>query len=627
MVRSVLMCGFVIVLLAPTGVEASEWFVAPGGAGNGASGSPFGRIQDALKVAQPGDVVTIAPGTYNEALTSVRAGSSNARITVRAAQGRGSVIVTTAGRVLTVRHAYVTVDGLVLDGKYGLSDTVRVESAGSYFRLANAEVRRSTKDLIDMGAPQGVVIEKSLIHHALNAEGGRTDAHGIVAGPVRDLTIRDTEIHTFSGDGIQVDPGRSSPGWNNVLIERSTIWLAPLPAATNGFAAGAVPGENAVDTKASPSYARAVITIRDTVAYGFRGGFISNMAAFNLKEHVNATVDRVVVRDSTIAFRLRGPGSGGAVVAVKNAVVHDVATAFRYEDDIQNLRIWNSTIGRNVTRAFQAASSGSSGLDVRNLLVLGTLPKEAPAQVNLSVTTDSFVNASAHNYSLVPISPAVDAGVDIASVPTDITGLPRPEGAAYDIGAYEYKYGTGNQPPSVALTNPIGGASFTAPATITLTAQANDADGTVAKVAFYADGVLVGADASAPFSIIATSVPAGTHTFTAVATDNTGATTTSGQVQVMVNAPGSDPSTAWSFTANPARIRRGETSVLKFMIPTSDVQAVAINGNLVPYSCTASSCSGNLTVGPGKTKTFTLAVLSKAGVKYPRLYVTIEVVN
>ena len=148
-----------------------------------------------------------------------------------------------------------------------------------------------------------------------------------------------------------MDPGRAAPGWDRVTIEGSKIWLAPLPAAENGFAAGAVPGENAVDTKAAASNVRSRITIRDTIASGFRAGLIGNMAAFNFKEHVDATVDGVTVFDSEIAFRLRGPDDGARVL-VKNAVVHDVTTAFRYEDDIQNLRIWNSTVGRNVSRTF-----------------------------------------------------------------------------------------------------------------------------------------------------------------------------------------------------------------------------------------------------------------------------------
>jgi hypothetical protein len=279
-----------------------------------------------------------------------------------------------------------------------------------------------------------VLIDSSLIHHALNPANGRTDAHGIVGGAVRGLTVRNTEIHTFSGDGVQVDAGRSAPGWTDVTIEGCRIWLAPLATAENGFPAGTVPGENAVDTKASPAHPRARITIRNTDAWGFRWPAANNIAAFNLKEFVDATVDGVTVYDSEIAFRLRFP----ALVRVQNAVVHSVDVGFRYEDGIRNLRVWNSTLGSGVSRAFVAASSSGSDLNVQNLLVLGSsLPAQAVQPSNLAVGPGAFAEGAAHNYHLSAGSPAIDAGVTLTEVSTDREGTARPQGKAYDIGAYE----------------------------------------------------------------------------------------------------------------------------------------------------------------------------------------------
>jgi hypothetical protein len=430
-------------LVAPG--AATEYFVAPGGVGNGSGSFPFGRIQDALIAARPGDTITLAPGTYTENLATVRSGSSGAPITLRATQSR-TAVVTRPGRVLTVSHAFVVIEGLVLDGQYGSDDIVRVTTNGHFLVVRDTEVRRGSKDLIDMDAPQGVLIEGSPLHHALNAAGGRTDAHGIVAGAVRDLTIRDTEIHTFSGDGLQVDPGRAAPGWDGVTIERSKIWLAPLPAPENGFAAGAVPGENAVDTKAAATNIRSRISIRDTIAFGFRDGLIRNMAAFNFKEYVDATVDGVTVFDSEIAFRLRGPANGARVL-VKNAVVHDVTSAFRYENNIQDLRVWNCTIGRNVSRTFHAAEAPDAILDVRNLLSMPTLTVEAKPSSNLRVNDSSFVDAAAHDYHLAPASPAVDGGERLNDVTVDRDGIARPQGASLDVGAYERAVTTAAGPP------------------------------------------------------------------------------------------------------------------------------------------------------------------------------------
>ncbi len=419
--------------LPTAALYASDWYVAPGGRGPGTASAPFGRIQDGINAAQPGDTVHVAAATYNEALRSARSGTASQRIVIRASAGRGSVLVTMPGRVLTVSHAYNTVEGLVLDGQYGTSDLLRVESNGHGFTLRDSEVRRTSRDGIDMGAPSDVLIENSLVHHTLNATGGRTDAHGIVAGPAKRLTIRNTEIHTFSGDGVQIDPGRDAPGWSDVLIEGCRIWLAPLPSPQNGFAAGTVPGENALDTKAAPDLPRARITVRDTIAFGYRGGLISNMAAFNMKEHIDAVIDRVTVFDSEIAFRLRGGGvnSTGAEVLVQNAVVHSTATAFRYEDNIQHLRLFNVTVGGGVTRAFQAASSPDSVLDVRNFLLLGSsLPAQASSASNLAVAASAFVSASAHNYQLADGSTALDRGVAITGVSNDRQGTSRPQGQA-----------------------------------------------------------------------------------------------------------------------------------------------------------------------------------------------------
>src|SRR5687767_256755 len=58
-----------------------------------------------------------------------------------------------------------------------------------------------------------------------------------------------------------------------------------------------------------------------------------------------------------------------------------------------------------------------------------------------------------------------------------------------------------NQPPGVTLTAPANGTMYNAPATITLTANASDPDGSVARVDFYQGGTLVGTVAAAPYIV------------------------------------------------------------------------------------------------------------------------------
>lgn len=92
-----------------------------------------------------------------------------------------------------------------------------------------------------------------------------------------------------------------------------------------------------------------------------------------------------------------------------------------------------------------------------------------------------------------------------------------------------------NSAPTVAVTSPTSGASFIAPANITLTATAADSDGTIQKVDFFQGGTnLIGTATTAPYSVTWGPVAVGTYSVTAVATDNRNATTTSTSVSVTV---------------------------------------------------------------------------------------------
>ena len=108
-----------------------------------------------------------------------------------------------------------------------------------------------------------------------------------------------------------------------------------------------------------------------------------------------------------------------------------------------------------------------------------------------------------------------------------------------------------NAPPTVSLTSPTNGATFTAPANITLTANAADSDGTIAKVEFYGGTTLIGTDTTAPYSFAWSNVAAGTYTLTAKAFDNAGLSTTSSAVSITVNA--APPASAGSGTGTGLR--------------------------------------------------------------------------
>lgn len=98
-----------------------------------------------------------------------------------------------------------------------------------------------------------------------------------------------------------------------------------------------------------------------------------------------------------------------------------------------------------------------------------------------------------------------------------------------------------NKPPAVSLTGPANNATFIAPATISLTADAADTDGTVTMVQFYQNGNLIGAANTSPYTYSWTPVAVGNYNITAVATDNLYGTATSTAVNITVTAQPQTP--------------------------------------------------------------------------------------
>jgi pectate lyase len=100
--------------------------------------------------------------------------------------------------------------------------------------------------------------------------------------------------------------------------------------------------------------------------------------------------------------------------------------------------------------------------------------------------------------------------------------------------------GCGTQPaninPTTSLTAPSSGSTACIGSAITISAAAQDSDGSISKVDFYNGSTLLGSDNTAPYSIGYTPTAAGTLSIKVTATDNSGGTGSSSVNTVTVSA-------------------------------------------------------------------------------------------
>jgi len=123
-------------------------------------------------------------------------------------------------------------------------------------------------------------------------------------------------------------------------------------------------------------------------------------------------------------------------------------------------------------------------------------------------------------------------------------------------GGFSYARSTApasNLPPSVSITNPVDGASFPASTPVTINASASDPDGSVTSVEFFDGATSLGVDTTAPYSVNGSFYP-GSHSLTAVATDNLGLSATSAVISLTITS---------TPIANPivGRIPKGDVTV------------------------------------------------------------------
>jgi len=491
--------GFLAVLCSTAAwASATEWHVdatAPGG-GDGSVSAPFQYIQDGIDNAQPGDVVHVHGGTYSESLTTVRSGSATTPITV-SAWADDTVWVSKNSRVLSLQHQHIIVDGINFDGQFtGDDGMVRFHDGSDYSTLRRSEIANAGDHQLWIDADD-VLIEDVYVHHAISNYGPLIDAHNIHVTDASSVTIRRTQAAFATGDILHFE--RDAYPTYDILVEDCDFGIALLDVNTNGVIAGTAITDNVIDIQNStidPNAFKEALTIRRCHLYGSFASRSVKGEALDLKHRWrDVHIEGNLLYDNTLAIQMRAPSTD---YLIANNLIFGNTQAFEFEDGVGGIEIASNTIyGHAIIQSHTGVLPGL--LEWKNNIFLqaeegewlGTydhnlfwlVPASWPASMGNIEADPDLADPNALNFRLAFDSPAVDAGIEVTSVTIDLEGVLRPQGQAYDLGAYERTPGDADNDGDIdledvgALVQAIDGPALSNPPVGSSPAGPSDLDG------------------------------------------------------------------------------------------------------------------------------------------------------
>jgi parallel beta-helix repeat protein len=402
-----------------------SYYVSPSGsdAGLGTRGAPYRTIKHASRVLRPGDTLYVRRGTYAEALLDrIRGGSSwAAPVTVKAYPGETVILRPPPGssHVLLFSSSasrYIIVSGLTLDAANVRSDAVKITdnwngstgTAAHHIRLRDCVIKNVRENpaahmgvLITANPSAGLSCDSNellncKIHDIGGSEGPGDLQHGVYIQSNHNLVDR-CEIYRCSAYGLQIY--RASPTLrdgrtcSNNVVRNCKVHDNNIGRDSQSLGILVGMGKNNL--------------VCNNLVYNNGGGIRVNYGASDTKV-LNNTVYNNRSRSTGYGIDVESSFAPPFGTVVKNNILCDNRCAFRDR-------------GKGTAEDYNLASdtsiSGGHGLRSADPL---------------------FVNAAAGDFHLRAGSPAIDAGAKLDSVRTDHDGVRRPQGVAYDMGAYEH---------------------------------------------------------------------------------------------------------------------------------------------------------------------------------------------
>jgi len=405
-----------LLTISPAQAQGQTFYVDPTGSdttGTGSAANPWRTIQHAAAQVTAGDTVVINPGTYAGGIVVDTSGTAAAPITFRAG-GPGAIIDGSGGErdaFFITAADYIVVDGLTIQ---------HATRAGLRISLSDhVTVRHCT--LADNGR-WGLFTDFSDYTLIEDIESyGAVDEHGIYISNSSDFpTIRGSRIHHNHANGIHMN-GDLSQGGDGVisfgLIEGNLIY-------DNGLGGGS--GINLDGVTDS--------LIRNNLLYD---NHASGISVYQIDggsgSQNNRLLNNTIIMPADGRWAINIPDLNDTGNQIFNNIIfsdHNWRGSILIPEP--NLGGFESDYNVLVNRL--STDGGNSTISLAAWQTLGY-----DSHSFIATPNELFVDPAAGDYRLKAGSPAIDAGLDLADVPADLTGQPRPAGAGFDLGAYEFR--------------------------------------------------------------------------------------------------------------------------------------------------------------------------------------------
>jgi hypothetical protein len=155
--------------------------------------------------------------------------------------------------------------------------------------------------------------------------------------------------------------------------------------------------------------------------------------------------NNIVTSNSAYGLQIAGYDTVSNMRVYNNVIAYNGRSAIVIWQTMSGVAIKNNAFYENAHDGIGIYHAYGSGVTIDHNVFFGN-DSGTIAYVESNLGYDSsgvftfdpaFVNPTAGEFHLSVGSPAIDAGVSLSEVPTDFGGLARPQGAGYDLGAYE----------------------------------------------------------------------------------------------------------------------------------------------------------------------------------------------